>query len=280
MPFQLNSLLVKEIVRQALLEDIGKGDITTDTLFKEHDTGKSCLLAKAGGIIAGLDVARLVFETLDQGIMWEEKCKDGQQVGPGTILAYITGSVRTILTGERVALNFLQRMSGIATRTAAYVKLVEKYPVRIIDTRKTTPGLRLLEKYAVRVGGGGNHRLDLHSAVMIKDNHIKAAGSITNACKILRASIPVTTSIEVEAETIEQVKEALENNVDIIMLDNMPLEMMRQAVRLIDKKALVEASGGISMENVVEVARTGVDLISIGQLTHSVQVLDISLNLE
>lgn len=277
---ELNIYQVKEIVQRALAEDIGLGDLTTDSIFSPDIQGRGYFLAKEKGIIAGLTVAQLAFNNLDPQLKWESLKKDGEVIQPGVRLASFSGSLRAILTAERTALNFLQRLSAIATKTANYVAMVSGYPVQIVDTRKTTPGIRILEKYAVRIGGGRNHRLGLFDAVMIKDNHIKAAGNITKAVEITRNKIPITTKIEVETETLEQVQEAIDNKVDIIMLDNMTPELMYKAIQLINKRALVEASGGITQGTILEVAATGVDIISIGELTHTIKALDISLELQ
>lgn len=262
-----------------LLEDIGSGDITTMSTIPEDEEGKGIMYAKEAGMIAGLPIAELVFETVDPALSFQAMIKEGEFVEKGQAIVEVTGSVQSILSGERLALNLLQRLSGIATRTNEFVKVLEGTHARVVDTRKTTPGLRLVEKYAVRVGGGHNHRYALYDAVMIKDNHIKGAGSIKQAVETARAAIPHTMKIEVECESIAQVKESLEAGVDIIMLDNMPLEQMREAVALINGRAIVEASGGVTMETIRSIAETGVDVISVGALTHSVRALDISLDL-
>ncbi|MET3291342.1 UNVERIFIED_CONTAM: nicotinate-nucleotide pyrophosphorylase (carboxylating) [Brevibacillus sp. OAP136] len=262
-----------------LMEDIGSGDITSECTIPEDEQGKGILYAKEAGIIAGLPVAELVFETVDAGLTFKALVKEGERVEKGKAIVEVSGSVQSILSGERLALNLLQRLSGIATRTREFVDVLEGTKARVVDTRKTTPGLRLVEKYAVRIGGGHNHRYALYDAVMIKDNHIKGAGSITKAVEAARANIPHTMKIEVESETIEQVKEALAVGADIIMLDNMSPEMMREAVSLINGRAIVEASGGVTLETVRAIAETGVDVISVGALTHSVRALDISLDL-
>ncbi|RNB82782.1 carboxylating nicotinate-nucleotide diphosphorylase [Brevibacillus fluminis] len=262
-----------------LMEDIGSGDITSECTIPEDEQGKGILYAKEAGIIAGLPVAELVFETVDAGLTFKALVKEGERVEKGQAIVEVSGSVQSILSGERLALNLLQRLSGIATRTREFVDVLDGTKARVVDTRKTTPGLRLVEKYAVRIGGGHNHRYALYDAVMIKDNHIKGAGSITKAVEAARANIPHTMKIEVESETIEQVKEALAVGADIIMLDNMSTEMMREAVSLINGRAIVEASGGVTLETVRAIAETGVDVISVGALTHSVRALDISLDL-
>ncbi|MBM7856038.1 nicotinate-nucleotide pyrophosphorylase (carboxylating) [Desulfohalotomaculum tongense] len=277
---ELNSLLLDEIIRRCLVEDIGTGDITTNSLVPAGAVTTGLIQAKGSGVIAGMAVAERVFKNLDPEIVFEHKVSDGTKVEPRTVLAEVKGSARAVLTGERLALNFLQRLSGIATKTAELVELISMYPVKIVDTRKTTPGIRMLEKYAVRVGGGYNHRFGLYDAVLIKDNHIKIAGGITRAVNTARRQNPHTVKIEVEVQDLEGVQEALSVNVDIIMLDNMEPSLMREAVEMVNGRALVEASGGITKENIVPVAKSGVDLISIGALTHSVTALDISLDVE
>lgn len=275
-----NMFLLKKIINNALAEDIGSGDITTENIFCKKEIGCGKIIAKEKGMIAGLPVAKMVFMELDSNLRWEQFVTDGHKVSPGTPIAEITGKLQAILTGERVALNFLQRLSAIATKTSSFVEKAAKYNVKILDTRKTTPGLRILEKYAVRIGGATNHRFGLYDAAILKDNHIKGAGGITNAVAMLRARLPVTAKIEVEVETVEQIHEALAAKVDIIMLDNMLPEEIRHAVKLIKGRVLVEASGGISEENVESIAATGVNYISIGSLTHSIESLDISLGIQ
>jgi len=275
----LNWLIVDKIIRNALEEDMPYGDITTDMLIDPTEISRAVFITKEDGVVAGLDVAGRVFEILDNKVIFTKIVQDGQKVEKGSILAEVTGNTAALLKGERTALNLLQRLSGIATRTNEFIRRVEGLDVKIVDTRKTTPGLRILEKYAVRMGGGVNHRYSLSDGVLIKDNHIAAAGSIKNAVEVARKKLPHTMKIEVETETIEQVKEALEAGADIIMLDNMSIEMMKEAVKLINKKALVEASGNVTLENVREVAQTGVDIISSGSLTHSVKALDISMRI-
>ncbi|WP_018249594.1 carboxylating nicotinate-nucleotide diphosphorylase [Orenia marismortui] len=274
----LNKEMVLKIIDNALREDIGTGDITTQAVIDQDQEMTADILAKEDGIIVGLDVAFWVFEYLDSSVEFRPLVKEGERVERGTIIAKVSGLTTSILTGERLALNFLQRMSGIATKTAYYRSLVKDYDVRIVDTRKTTPGLRILEKWAVKLGGGANHRFGLYDAVMIKDNHIRAVGGIQEAVNRARQNIPHTMKIEIETESLADVKEALVAKADIIMLDNMSFEMMEEAVRLIANKAIVEASGGITAENIIEVAKTGIDVISLGTLTHSIKSLDISLN--
>ncbi|WP_206812183.1 carboxylating nicotinate-nucleotide diphosphorylase [Paradesulfitobacterium ferrireducens] len=275
----MNRLLWEESVRAALNEDIGFQDITTESIVDEAHQSQAEIMAKQEGIIAGLEVAETVFRLLNPGVVFSTKVKDGDKVNPGQIIATVYGPTRTLLAGERTALNFLQHLSGIATATARAVELVRRHACRIVDTRKTTPGLRMLEKYAIRVGGGHNHRLGLYDAVLIKDNHIEAAGGITQAVAKVREHVGHMVKIEVEVESLEQVAEALETKAEVIMLDNMPPDLMAQAVKLIDGKAMTEASGGITFDNLLSVAKSGVDIISLGWLTHSAPVLDISMNI-
>ena len=274
------NILIDKIIEQALLEDIGTGDITTESIIPSNLKAKGIIKTPEEGVVAGLNIACLVFQKLDSEIIFQEKIKDGTQVVRGKVLAEITGSAQIILKGERVALNFLQRMSGIATITSKFCQQVKDFSVRIVDTRKTTPGLRILEKYAVRMGGGYNHRFGLYDAVLIKDNHIAVAGGIKSAVNSVRKQISHTVKIEVEVESLSQLQEALEMKVDIIMLDNMDLNTMKKAVKMVKGKVLIEASGGITLEKVREIAQTGVDLISIGSLTHSVKSLDISMEIK
>ncbi|RFB31410.1 carboxylating nicotinate-nucleotide diphosphorylase [Brevibacillus sp. VP] len=266
-------------IEEWLFEDVGHGDITTMTTIPADEKGTGILYAKEPGMIAGLDIAEQVFHTVDHELDFQRLVPEGSQVQKGDVIAEVTGSVQAILTGERLALNLLQRLSGIATRTQLFVREISHTQARVVDTRKTTPGLRLLEKYAVRVGGGHNHRFALYDAVMIKDNHSKGAGGIKEAVRKAREAIPHTMKIEVEAESLKQVHEALEAGADIIMLDNMSCDMMREAVQIIQGKAIIEASGGVTLETVRAIAETGVDVISVGGLTHSVTALDISLDL-
>jgi len=273
------NILIDKIIEQALLEDIGTGDITTESIIPSNLKAKGIMKTSEEGVVAGLDIACLVFQKLDSEIIFQEKTKDGTKVARGKELAEITGPARTILKGERVALNFLQRMSGIATITSKFCQEVKDFPVRIVDTRKTTPGLRILEKYAVRMGGGYNHRFGLYDAILIKDNHIAIAGGIKSAVNSVRKQISHTVKIEVEVENLSQLQEALKVQVDIIMLDNMDLETMKEAVKMVKGKALIEASGGITLEKVRKIAQTGVDSISIGALTHSAKSLNISMEI-
>lgn len=269
--------LVDTIIENALQEDLGSGDITTNTLFPGNPATRAKLVCKSSGVIAGLPVAEKVFRHLDKAIRWQARVEEGAGVNEGQELAIISGSARAILSGERVALNFLQRLSGIASLTAQFVARVRDLPVEILDTRKTTPGLRILEKYAVSVGGGTNHRFGLYDGIMIKDNHIQLAGGIAAALDAIENAKSFGLPVEVETSTLKEVRIALEGGADIIMLDNMSVAVMRQAVRLISRRAKVEASGGVTLETVREIALTGVDYISVGALTHSVPAMDIGL---
>ncbi|OPY57604.1 MAG: putative nicotinate-nucleotide pyrophosphorylase (carboxylating) [Pelotomaculum sp. PtaU1.Bin035] len=275
-----NRLELRKLIECGLNEDIGPGDLTTNSIVPYNATASACITAKEAGVLAGLPVAEMVFQYLDPAVQFHARASDGELVERGRLLAEIRGNARAILAGERLALNFLQRLSGIATRTSQLVNLVAGEKSHIIDTRKTTPGLRILEKYAVRVGGGHNHRFGLYDAVLIKDNHIKMAGGIARAVEAARRGSPHTAKIEVEVESLAGVREALDAKADIIMLDNMAPEVMSEAVALVAGRALTEASGGITAENIRPVAAAGVDLISVGELTHSVKSLDISLDLE
>jgi nicotinate-nucleotide pyrophosphorylase (carboxylating) len=265
-----------EIIRIGLAEDAPSGDVTTTHLFDENETGSADLIAKAHGVIAGLPIAKAVFARIDPSFTVDTFKDDGAAVKPGQLIGRLSGRKRTLLTGERLALNILQRLSGIATASAAFVEAVKGLPVTILDTRKTAPGMRALDKYAVRVGGAKNHRMTLSDLAMIKDNHIKLAGGITPAVKRLRERCP-GVRIEVETESIAEVIEALDVGTDIIMLDNMPLDVMREAVRVINGRCPVEASGNVRIDTVRAIAETGVNFISVGSLTHSVKALDISL---
>ncbi|HIC92096.1 MAG TPA: carboxylating nicotinate-nucleotide diphosphorylase [Syntrophaceae bacterium] len=268
-----------EVIRRALEEDIGTGDITTSSLIDPRLKGIAEIRAKEDLILAGITVARRVFKILNPETQFEESFNDGDMISDSTVIAKITGRAMDLLMGERVALNFLQRLSGIATLTHRFVERVKGYPVKIIDTRKTTPVLRKLEKDAVKAGGGFNHRFGLFDGVLIKDNHIVACGSIFEAIRKAREGTPHTLKIEVEVRDLEGVKEALNAKVDAVLLDNMDIETMRKAVKIIDGKMIVEASGGITLHNVEEIAKTGVDLISIGALTHSARAVDIDMDL-
>jgi len=273
-------IMIDRLIEQALLEDIHTGDITTLAVVPGVRASSARLIAKENLIVAGLSTAARVFSILDPEVQFNACLRDGEKTAPGTLLAVIHGDAAQLLMGERVALNLLQRMCGIATLTASFVEAVSGTKARIVDTRKTTPGLRQLEKYAVRVGGGINHRTGLYDGVLIKENHIAAAGGITEAIRRARAYIPHTLKIEVETETLSQVDEALAAGADIIMLDNMSLDEMRAAVITIGSRALVEASGGINLERVRAIAETGVDIISVGALTHSPRAMDISMLLD
>jgi len=266
-----------EFLLSALKEDVGTGDITTNCCIPAENRSEAYFLAKEDGVICGIDIAQRIFSLVDERITVIPQMKDGDSVKKGDIIAEVIGPSRGILTGERVALNLMQRLSGTASATAKAVSSVDGTNAKIADTRKSTPGLRVLEKYAVRVGGGHNHRFNLSDGVLIKDNHIAAAGGIASAIKAARATVPHVMKIEVETETLDEVSQALEAGADIIMLDNMSLDMMTQAVSLINGKAITEASGNMGEKDLSEVAKTGVDYISIGALTHSVKSLDISL---
>jgi nicotinate-nucleotide pyrophosphorylase (carboxylating) len=268
---------IERIVRTALEEDIGLGDITTEVTIAPGTAARAELVAKEDFTLAGIDVAARVFTMLDADVAFEKLLEDGQQIKRGDVLAWIKGSAAVLLQGERVALNLLQRMSGIATMTAAFVREVEGTGAVIVDTRKTVPGLRALDKYSVRMGGGRNHRIGLFDGVLIKENHVAAAGGVGVAIRRARQKLPHTLKIEIETRNFDEVGEALAAGADIIMLDNMSLDEMSEAVARIDKKALVEASGGVNLESVRGIAETGVDIISVGALTHSVRGADISM---
>lgn len=268
---------IDQLIRIALEEDIGSGDVTTDPIVEAQRTGTGKIMAKESMVLAGLDVACKVFLALDPTMEFTTLYKDGDHIAIGTAFLTITGKLRALLEGERTALNFLQHLSGIATTTRQYIERIAETGVRLVDTRKTMPGWRALEKYAVRVGGGHNHRFGLYDAILIKENHIVAAGGITEAITRVRNSIHHLLKIEVEVTSIEQIKEALENKVDIIMLDNMTPGQIREAVLLINKSALIEVSGGVSLENILDFAKTGVDMISVGAVTHSARAVDISM---
>lgn len=279
---ELNHQSLRTNIRDWLNEDLGTGDVTSwSTIAKDHQS-IGIIHLKEAGIVAGVEVAQAVFTEVDPTLIFRAIQVDGAFVSKGEIIATVEGSTHSILIGERLSLNLLQRMSGIATRTRQYVNAIENLPTRIVDTRKTTPGHRMLEKYAVRMGGGANHRFGLYDAVMIKDNHIKASGSIELAIHAARNHIPHTMKIEIEVENLAQVEQAIAANADIIMLDNMSVEDMTSAVKLIKKQKphiIVEGSGSVTLENVKLLASSGVDVLSIGRLTHSFQSLDISLDL-
>ena len=274
---------VMAIVAGALEEDLGPGDVTTDALIPPDIRGLGSIVAKTTGIIAGVEVALEVFRQANPDVETRTLITDGSEVSPGVVVAEVEGSIAGILKGERVALNFLQRLSGIATATSMYVKAVQGTKARIVDTRKTVPGIRQLEKYAVRMGGGHNHRYNLADGILIKDNHIAALRArglgLVEIVSRARENSPHTLRVEIEVESIDEAKEALEAGADVILLDNMSPEEMRQVVTLTEGRRLLEASGGINLETVRAVAETGVDLISVGALTHSVMAMDISLDL-
>jgi len=278
---ELDMEAVVPLVEKALAEDIGSGDITTNNIFAEEQKGSAEIIARQAGVIAGLPVVLAVFRKLDPGIECNFFVSDGEKLEADTVLVEFSGRIRALLSGERTALNFLQQMSAIATKTAAFVEKASPYNVKILDTRKTVPGLRLLGggggQNTRLVGGGYNHRFGLYDAAMIKDNHIIAAGSITKAVAVLKDKLPEKTTIEVETETLKEVREALEAGADVIMLDNMSVEIMKEAVSLAKGKAILEASGGITLATVEKVAETGVDHISVGELTNSINALDISI---
>ena len=277
----MNSITMKmqadKLIRMALQEDITSEDVSTNAVMRSAVKGTVDLIAKEDGIIAGLDVYARVFQILDEKTEISFNFKDGDAVKKGDLLGTVTGDIRVLLSGERVALNYLQRMSGIATYTKQVSKLLEGNKVTLLDTRKTTPNCRVFEKYAVRIGGGCNHRYNLSDGVLLKDNHIGAAGSVAKAVAMAKEYAPFVRKIEIEVETMEQVKEAVEAGADIIMLDNMTPEMMKEAVELIAGRAQTECSGNITKENIAKILETGVDFVSSGALTHSAPILDISM---
>ena len=277
----MNSITMKmqadKLIRMALQEDITSEDVSTNAVMRSAVKGPVDLIAKEDGIIAGLDVYARVFQILDEKTEISFNFKDGEAVKKGDLLGTVTGDIRVLLSGERVALNYLQRMSGIATYTKQVSKLLEGSKVTLLDTRKTTPNCRVFEKYAVRIGGGCNHRYNLSDGVLLKDNHIGAAGSVAKAVAMAKEYAPFVRKIEIEVETMEQVKEAVEAGADIIMLDNMTPEMMKEAVELIAGRAQTECSGNITKENIAKILETGVDFVSSGALTHSAPILDISM---
>lgn len=270
----------RKLIEIALADDVGDGDITTNNIVPAEIRRKAKMVAKSDGVIAGLPVAKMVFRKLDPDLIWNELVLEGDRVKSGDVLVEFEGSYRALLTGERTALNFLQRLSGIATMSAKYADAVKDFQTVILDTRKTLPGFNKLDKYAVKTGGASNHRHGLHDMAMIKDNHIEVAGGITAAVNAVRSNIDHGIKIEVETTTLEQVQEAIDSKVDIIMLDNMDIETMRKAVILIAGRTKIEGSGNITLERLREVAATGVDFISIGALTHSVSAMDISQRIE
>ncbi len=270
-------LHVDKLIRMALEEDITSEDVSTNAVMPDKVQGTVDLIAKQDGIIAGMDVYARVFQLLDPETEIECFYRDGDEVKKGDLMAKVNGDIRVLLSGERVALNYLQRMSGIATYTNSVAKLLEGSKVTLLDTRKTTPNCRIFEKYAVRVGGGCNHRYNLSDGVLLKDNHIGAAGGITKAIQMAKEYAPFVRKIEIETETLEQVAEAVEAGADIIMLDNMTPEMMKEAVELINGRAQTECSGNITKENIARIREIGVDFVSSGALTHSAPILDISM---
>lgn len=275
----MNFLQLDKQIQDWLAEDIGSGDITTLALVPAAAKTNAIIHAKDSGILAGIDVARRVFELLDKDIQFDAKLADGAALTNGSIIAEIKGNAQAILTGERLALNLLQHLSGVATSTHKLAAIAAPFGAQLVDTRKTTPGMRLLDKYAVKAGGGANHRLGLYDAMLIKDNHIQVAGGITEALNRAHDYASHMTKIEIEVESLAGVKEALAGKADVIMLDNMSIADMTEAVKIINKQAVVEASGGISEATLADVAKTGVDVISVGALTHSVKALDISMDI-
>ncbi len=273
-------LYVRKMIEQALSEDIGPGDVTSEATVPAGATSMAEMLAKQDLVLAGLDVSLEVFHYLDAAIQLTRFAQDGDRIKSGKVIARVSGSTRVLLAGERVALNLLQHMSGIATLTSKYVEQLKGLKAQALDTRKTLPGLRQLEKYAVRMGGGTNHRFGLYDGVLIKDNHIKAVGSIAKAIESARRKAHHLLKIEVETKTLDEVREALAAKADIILLDNMPLDMIREAVKLINGQASVEASGNVTFETIREIGETGVDFISSGSLTHSAPAADISMKIK
>lgn len=271
------TLNVDNLIKMALQEDISSEDVTTNAVMREEKTGKADLLCKQDGIICGLDVFCRVFTLLDERVTFDLKCQDGDQVKNGQLLGTVTGDIRVLLSGERTALNYLQRMSGIATCTYRVASLLKGTKTKLLDTRKTTPNMRIFEKYAVKVGGGYNHRYNLSDGVLLKDNHIGAAGSVTEAVRLAREYAPFVRKIEVETENLAMVQEAVDAGADIIMLDNMSVEEMQEAIRIIDGRAETECSGNITGDNISRILSLGVDYVSSGAITHSAPVLDVSL---
>lgn len=269
--------MIDKIIELAVEEDFGLGDITTDNIFSETDTAKAAFIAKDEMIVCGGNIAKAVFNYVDPSIKFKMLKKEGEYVKKGTKLAEVSGPALTLLKAERPALNFMQRMSGIATMAYNLNKIAQKYKVMLVDTRKSLPGMRKFDKYAVRVGGAKNHRMSLSDSVMIKDNHIAACGSITKAVKLIKSKIGHTPKIEVETKNLKEVAEALKAGADIIMLDNMPIAEILKAKKLINGKAVIEVSGGVNKDNLEDYCKTGVDVISMGALTHSVPAKDISM---
>jgi len=277
----LNPLLVEDAVRAALLEDLGRaGDITTNATIPAMKQARAVIAARQPGIVAGLDLAKAAFRLLDPALSFETRIADGAAITPGAILATIEGPARALLSAERVALNFLGRLSGVATLTSRYVAAVAHTKIRIVCTRKTTPGLRTFEKYAVLCGGGFNHRFGLDDAILIKDNHIAVAGGIIPALRAVKAAIGHLVKIEIEVDTLDQLDEVLTEGADVVLLDNMTPARLREAVARVKGRLLTEASGGVTLETVAAIAESGVDMISVGALTHSAQVLDVGLDIQ
>ncbi len=272
-----NKINVDNLILMALKEDVSNEDITTNSIIKDKKIGKISLICKEEGILAGIEVFKRVFQLLDENANFSIKKKDGEKIEKNEVIGEISGDVRAILTGERTALNYLQHMSGIATYTYNMVKLLKGSNIKLLDTRKTTPNMRIFDKYSVKIGGGYNHRYNLSDGILIKDNHIDAAGSITEAIKLAKNYAPFVRKIEVEVENLEMIAEAIKAGADIIMLDNMNPELMKEAVKLINGRAETECSGNISKENIEKIKDTGVDYISSGALTHSAPILDFSL---
>ena len=270
---------VRHLIEIALKEDIGSGDITTENLIAPDLDGSGVIVAKEPLVIAGLDVARQVFEHLDSKVILKSGCKDGDTVASKEIVAHVEGQLRALLMGERTALNFLQRLSGIATHVRSYIDKIGKTKVRLVDTRKTTPGWRILEKYAVRIGGAHNHRMGLYDGILIKDNHIAACGGVKKAVEQMQKHKSHLLKIEVEVSELDQVKEALGAGADVIMLDNMNIAQIREAVKIVDGRAMVEVSGGITQSSLKQLADTGVDIISVGALTHAARSVDLSMQI-
>ena len=275
----LSNIYVEEHVKSALMEDIGFGDVTTESIVGEDKIFNASLVSRCEGIICGLDVFKTVFKLLSDKVKVELLFKDGDKIKKGDVLAKLTGPGKYLLLGERVSLNYIQRMSGIATETYKYQSAIGELPCKIVDTRKTTPNFRAFEKYSVKVGGGALHRFNLSDCAMIKDNHIQVAGSVTNAVKMVKANLSHAHKVELECDTLDQVKEALPLGVDIIMLDNMDLDTMKTAVKLIDNKAIVEASGNVRLETVRAIAECGVDIISSSAIVAKAPTLDIALDM-
>jgi len=275
-----NEIIAEEIIKNALKEDINYCDITTEVLIDEESLSEAKILAKEEGVVAGIPILRQVYKIIDPEVKINVFINDGEKLEKGNIIASVMGKTKSILKGERVALNFMQRLSGIAKKSRQFRSVTMGLNVKVVDTRKTMPNLRMFDKYAVSLGGCNNHRYNLSDSILIKDNHIEAVGSITNAIVKAKQKAPHTMKIEIEVQTIEQLKEALDTGVDIILLDNMSIEMLEEAVLITNKRAILEASGNVTLANVRAVAATGVDVISVGELTHSISALDISMLLE